>query len=310
MSSDNHGISENLQKSYEMKELVEDIAVIQSMSQPVRKDEEISDEESMESQPVKMTMVDKLAKVVNNSGNKIKNEENLKIPPIDLMLRIQAALDECNVFPENTTVNIFDIINMIPHKSALVWKEKLNGGMEIDSYEAKALAHLVTRESHMKDQERKQETKNVYITQKCIEILQNASKTYKFVVKTAAGLADLAGMCDGGRDFKDMMNIVVGLPGMIQQQAEAKIKEAEEKEAKVQDRTELVSIKNLDFLMTATILAKFKEEWEDPQFKATKYLAAIFEFWLRKGIFPERRPDIHNIAVKFRCSHTELQKYL
>ena len=39
--------------------------------------------------------------------------------------------------------------------------------------------------------------------------------------------------------------------------------------------------------MIATILPKFKEEWEDPQFESTKYLEAIFEFWLRKDIFPE-----------------------
>ena len=94
----------------------------------------------------------------------------------------------------------------------------------------------------------------MYITQKCTEILQNASKMYEFAAKTAADLAHLAGICDGERDFKDMMNVVVSLPGMIQQQAEVKIKEVEEKEAKVQDRTELVSIKNLDHLMTATIL--------------------------------------------------------
>ena len=153
----------------------------------------------------------------------------MKIPAIDLMLRIQAALDECNVFPEHTTVSILNIINMIPDKSVLTWKEKLNGGMEIDSYEAKALAHSVTKESHTKDQERKQETKYVYITQKCAEIPQNTSKMYKFAAKTTAGLANLVGIFDGGRDFKDMMNIVVSLPGMIQQQAEVKIKEAKEK---------------------------------------------------------------------------------
>ena len=69
-------------------------------------------------------------------------------------------------------------------------------------------------------------------------------------------------------------------------------------------------MKNLDQLMIATILPKFKEECEDPQFEATKYLAAIFEFWLRKGMFPERTPDVHSIAVKFKCTHTQLQKYL
>ena len=133
---------------------------------------------------------------------------------------------------------------------------------------------------------------------------------HEFAAKTAAGLADLTGMCDSGKDFKDMMNIVVELPSMIQQQVKAKIKEAEERKAEIQDRMELVSMKNLDQLMITTILPKFKEEWEDPQFEATKYLAAIFEFWPRKGMFPERKPDVHSIAVKFKCSHMQLQKYL
>ena len=69
----------------------------------------------------------------------------------------------------------------------------------------------------------------MWITQKCAEILQNTSRRYDYAARTAVGLADLAGMCDGGQDFKDMMNVVVGLPSMIQQQAEAKNKEAEER---------------------------------------------------------------------------------
>ena len=133
MSGDNHRISENSQKSHEMKKLVEDIAVILLTSQPVMKDEEILEEEPMESQPVRMTMVDKLANAVNNLGKEIKNEESLKIPAIDLMLQIQAACDECNLFPKNTTVDILDIMNMIPDKSVLAWKEKLNGNTEINT---------------------------------------------------------------------------------------------------------------------------------------------------------------------------------
>ena len=289
---------------------MENIAVTPSTSQQTIESDEIPEEESIESQSVRMNMRDKLVKVVSNLGNKVRNEENLKIPAIDLILRIQAVLDEHKVFPENTTVEILDIINRIPDKSALAWEEKLNGGSEIDSYKVRALAQSVSKESHTKKQERKQEIKDIYITQKCAEILQNASKTYEFAVKMAVGLADLAGMCDGGSHFKDVMNIVVGLPSIIQQQVEIKIKEAEEKGTKVQDKIELVNIENLDDLMTATILPKFKDEWEEPQFEATKYLAVIFEFWLRKGMFPERRPDVHHIAVKFRCSLTELQKYL
>ena len=146
--------------------------------------------------------------------------------------------------------------------------------------------------------------------QKCVEILQNAAKTYEFVAKTAVGLADLAGMCDGGADFKDMMSIVVGLPSKIQQQAEMKIKEAEEKGMGIHDKIESVNIESLDELMMATILPKFDEEWEHPHYEPTKYLVVLFEYWLCKGMFPDKKQNVHQIAVKFKCSITVLQSYL
>ena len=99
---------------------------------------------------------------------------------------------------------------------------------------------------------------------------------YNYAARTAVGLADLAGMCDSEKDFRDMMHVVFGLPAMIQQQAEAKIIEMQERKTEIQDITEPVGIENLDQLMIATILPKFKQEWEDPQFGATKYLAVIF----------------------------------
>ena len=107
-----------------------------------------------------------------------------------------------------------------------------------------------------------------------------------------------------------MMNVIIGLPSRIQQQVETKIKEAEEKGAKVHDKIESVNIRNLDELMTATILPKFDEEWEHLQYEAMKYLAALFECWLHKGMFPDERPNVHQIAVKFKCSIMVLQKYL
>ena len=244
-----------------MKEVIEDTPIVLSTSSPVVEDEAISEEESVKSQPtIPLIMVDKLTKTVKNFGNEIRNEKSLKVPAIDLILRIQSVLDECGLFPENSTVNILDIINMIPDKSVVAWKEKLDGGTEIDSCETKILAQSAAKESHAKDLERNQKAKDVWITQKCTEILQNASNTHEFSAKTAAGLVDLAGMCHSGKDFKDMMNIVVGLSSMIQQQAEAKIKEAEERKTEIQDRTELVSMKNLDQLMIATVLPKFKEQ--------------------------------------------------
>ena len=196
------------------------------------KSDKISVEETIEDQLVRMNMVDKLVKAASNLGSEVMNEENIKIPVKGLLLWIQVALDEHHVFPKNTTVNILDIINRIPGKSALAWQEKLNGETAIDSYQVRVLADSLSKESHAKEQERKQQRKDAYIMQKCAEILQNAAKTYEFAAKTAAGLADLAGMCDGGTDFKDMMNVVIGLPSRIQQQAETKIKEAEEKGAK------------------------------------------------------------------------------
>ena len=117
-------------------------------------------------------------------------------------------------------------------------------------------------------------------------------------------------MCDGRTDFKDMMNVVVGLPSRIQQEAETKIKEAEEKGAGVHNKIESVNIKDLDELMTAIILPKFNEEWELPQYEAMKYLVALFEYWLRGGMFPDKKPNIHQIAVKFKCSIMVLQGYL
>ena len=52
-------------------------------------------------------------------------------------------------------MDILDIVNMIPNKSAVAWKERLDGGTEISSCATKALAQSVMVESHAKDQERR-----------------------------------------------------------------------------------------------------------------------------------------------------------
>ena len=197
-------ISEKLQKSR-----VEDIDVATSTSQPMVKSDEVRMEETFEEHTLRINMVDKLVQAANNLENEVRNEENIKIPAIDLLLQIQAALDECQVFPENNTVDILEIINRIPDKSALAWQERLNGET-ICSHQAKALIDSLSKESKAKEQEKKQQRKDAYVTQKCAEILQNAAKTYGFASKTAVGLADLAGMCDGRADFREMMSIVVG----------------------------------------------------------------------------------------------------
>ena len=266
-------------------------------------------EEIVEENTLKFNMQEKLIKATNKLGGKVESKESIQVLTIGLLLRIQAALDERQIFPENSTVNILDIINKIPDKNTTMWQEILKG-KTINSQQARALTDSLIKEWQVKEQDRKQQRQDSYTTQKCAEILQNAAKTYEFALKTASGLADLARMCDDMTDFKSMMNIVVGLPTIIQQQAEVKIKEAKEKVSGVYDGSESFNIKNLDQLMEATVLPKFDKEWEQPQHEPTKYLAALFEFWLHRSMFPSEKLKIHQIAVKFRCSVLVLQGYI
>ena len=300
---DNGEISEKPQKSQ-----VDSIVPTSSTSKHIERSVEAPMEEIVEENPFKMNMQEKLIKATNELGGEVKSEENIQVPAIRLLLRIQAALDERQIFSENSTVNILDIINKIPDKSATAWQEKLKGET-IDSHQVRALTDSLIKEQQVREQKRKQQRQDIYITQKCVEILQNAAKTYEFASKTASGLANLAGMCDDRTDFKSVMNIVVGLPTIIHQQAEMKIREVKEKVSGIYDGAESFNIKNLDQLMEATVLPRFDEEWEQPQHEPTKYLAALFEYWLRRSMFPNEKPKIHQIVVKFRCSVLVLQGY-
>ena len=62
--------------------------------------------------------------------------------------------------------------------------------------------------------------------------------------------------------------------------------------------------------MEVTVLPRFDEELEQPQHEPTKYLAALFEYWLCRSMFPSEKPKIHQIVVKFRCSVLVLQGYI
>ena len=85
------------------------------------------------------------------------------------------ALDECQVFPENTTVNILDIINRIPDKSALAWQEKLNGEM-IDSYKARALADSLSKKA-------RQESKKGNNKEKMPTLCKSELRSYRMLPK-------------------------------------------------------------------------------------------------------------------------------
>ena len=146
-------ISERSQKSR-----VEDIDVATSTSQSMVKSDEVGMEETFEECTSRINMVDKLVQAANNLENEVRNKENIKIPAIDLLLRIQAALDECQVFPENNTVDILEIINRIPDKSALAWQERLNGEM-IGSHQAKALIDPYRKKAGQRNRKRNNKEK-------------------------------------------------------------------------------------------------------------------------------------------------------
>ena len=97
------------------------------------KSDEVGMKETFEECTPRINMVDKLVQAANNLENEVRNKENINIPAIDLLLRIQAVLDECQVFPKNNTIDTLEIINRIPDKSALVWQERLSGET-IDSH--------------------------------------------------------------------------------------------------------------------------------------------------------------------------------
>ena len=211
---------ESSEKSQKLQ--IDSVVPTSSTSQHTAESIGASMEEIVKENTFKLNMQEKLIKATNELGGEVESEENIQVPAIGLPLRIQVALDE------NSTINILEIINKIPDKNATAWQEKLKG-QTINSQQVRALTDSLIKEWQVKEQERKQQRQDSYITQKCAEILQNAAKTYEFASKTASGLVDLAGMCDDMTDFKSMINIVVGLPTIIQQQAEMKIRETKEK---------------------------------------------------------------------------------
>ena len=75
-------------------------------------------EEIDEENTLKFNMQEKLIKATNELGGEVESEESIQVPAIGLLLRIQVALDERQIFPKNSTVNILDIINKIPDENA------------------------------------------------------------------------------------------------------------------------------------------------------------------------------------------------
>ena len=107
---------------------------------------DILEEEIMNLEPrMQLSMVEKLTKAVKNKEQGIHQENNLKVPAIDLIIRIQTALDENNSFPENNNIDILDIISTILDKSEAAWREKLEGYTEASSNEIKSLDEVNDR---------------------------------------------------------------------------------------------------------------------------------------------------------------------
>ena len=86
---DNGEISENPQKSQ-----VDRMVPTSLTSQHTAESLGAPMEEIVEENPFKMNMQEKLIKVTNELGGEVKSEENIQVPAIGLLLRIQAALNE------------------------------------------------------------------------------------------------------------------------------------------------------------------------------------------------------------------------
>ena len=87
--------SEKSQKSQ-----VDSIVPISLTSQHMEGSVEAQMEEIVEENPFKMNMQEKLIKTTNKLGGEVESEENIQVPAIGLLLRIQVALDERQIFPE------------------------------------------------------------------------------------------------------------------------------------------------------------------------------------------------------------------
>ena len=86
---DNGESSEKSQKSQ-----VDSIVPISLTSQHMEGSVEAQMKETVEENPFKMNMREKLIKATNELGGEVKSEENIQVQAIGLLLRIQVALDE------------------------------------------------------------------------------------------------------------------------------------------------------------------------------------------------------------------------
>ena len=86
---DNGEISEKLQKSQ-----VDSIVPTSSTSQHTAGSVGAPMEEIVKENHFKMNMWEKLIKATNELGGEVKSKENIQVPAIGLLLRIQVALDE------------------------------------------------------------------------------------------------------------------------------------------------------------------------------------------------------------------------
>ena len=141
------------------------IPTTSSSTRNIADSEDILEEEIMNLElRMQSSMVERLTKAVKNMEQEFQQDDNLKVPEIDLMIRIQVVLDENNLFPENNSIDILYIISTIADKTAAAWTEKLEGYTEANSNETKALMKLLTKESNVKEQEPKQRAKDVWVT--------------------------------------------------------------------------------------------------------------------------------------------------
>ena len=71
----------------------------------------------------KQDITEKLSMAVSRMEQEIQQKGSIQLLVIDLLMWLQSTLDENNLFPENSSVNILDIVNAIPDKWMTAWKK-------------------------------------------------------------------------------------------------------------------------------------------------------------------------------------------
>ena len=151
-----------------------------------------------ETKPV-LPLKDALWAAATRVKDEVLDGNGTHIPILDFMLMAQTLFYENKVFQESNRANIIGIMKSVPDRKGKAWVNYEEGGQQGTKEDWKELDRIYT-ESVMKQptqtMKKVNEKKQVYIQQKCAEILRNVGKMHEYAALVKQGLADLADQID------------------------------------------------------------------------------------------------------------------